>query len=80
MDISQPLVSLSIDGGAATTSALSQGTGNFGNYALNIGARGQTSLFFNGNLYGLIIPGKLASAAEIASTEAYMAAKTGVTL
>jgi len=81
-DISQPFVALRIDGVVAIridgVDAADQGTGNYGNYVLNIGARDQASIFFNGNIYGLIIPGKLASAAEIASTEAYMAAKTGV--
>ena len=57
-----------------------KGGGNFGNHVLNIGSRDNSSLFLNGKLYGLIIPGKLASAGEIASTEAYMASKTGVTL
>jgi len=57
-----------------------KGAGNFGNYPLYIGSRNNSSLFLNGKLYGLIIPGKLASAGEIASTEAYMASKTGVTL
>lgn len=32
-------------------------TGNYGNYPLYIGARAGTSLFFNGNLYQLIIAG-----------------------
>jgi hypothetical protein len=57
-----------------------KGGGNFGNYVLNIGARDGSSLLLKGKLYGLIITGKLASAGEIASTEAYMASKTGVTL
>ena len=57
-----------------------KGGGNFGNYPLYIGSRDNSSLFLKGKLYGLIIPGKLASAGEIASTEAYMASKTGVTL
>jgi hypothetical protein len=57
-----------------------QGTGNYGEHTLFIGARDQTELNLEGNIYGLIIPGKLATPAEIASTEAYMAAKTGVTL
>ena len=79
-DISGDVSLLRANGVQVASSASDQGTGNFGNYALNIGARGQTSLFFNGLFYGLIIPGKLASAAEIASTEAYMAGKTGVVL
>jgi len=69
-----------IDGVQRAASFADQGPGNYGNYVLNIGARGGTSLFFNGLFYGLVMPGKLASAAEIASTEAYMSAKTGVVL
>ena len=57
-----------------------KGGGNFGNYPLYIGSRNNSLLFLKGKLYGLIVPGKLASADEIASTEAYMASKTGVTL
>ena len=57
-----------------------KGGGNFGNYPLYIGSRNNSLLFLKGKLYGLIVPGKLASADEIASTEAYLAAKSGVTL
>ena len=53
-----------------------QGTGNYGNYPLYIGARAGTSLFFNGNLYQLVIAGKQASAEEIDSTENYIELKT----
>lgn len=56
------------------------GGGNFGNYALNIGARSVAatpSLFFNGNLYGLCVVGKTASAGEIAAMEQYLDARTG---
>lgn len=52
------------------------GTGNFSNYPLYIGARGGTSLFFNGYLYQLVIAGKQASAEEIDSTENYIELKT----
>jgi len=80
MDIAGDRVTLRINGTQEAQKTEDLGTGNFGNYALNIGARNQTSIFFNGLFYGLIVPGKLVSAAEIASTEAYMAAKTGVVL
>lgn len=52
------------------------GTGNYGNYPLYIGARAGTSLFFNGNLYQLVIAGKQASTEEITSTETYINSKT----
>jgi hypothetical protein len=48
------------------------GAGNFGNYPLYIGRRGGTTLPFNGRIYGLIALGKLPSASEITSTEAYL--------
>jgi len=69
--VTQTSFSISVGGGTAA---------NFQNAALRIGSQSATVDYFNGNLYGLIIPGKLASADEIAATEAYMAAKSGVTL
>ena len=80
LDIAGPLNRTRKNGVDVATVTTTLGTGNFGNYALNLGARSGTSIFFNGNLYGLIMPGKLASAAEIAPTETYLAAKSGVTL
>ena len=57
-------------GGAADA-----GTGNFGNYALYIGSRGGTNLFFKGNLYGMIIRGATSTAPQITSTEAWTTSK-----
>lgn len=57
-----------------------KGAGNFGNYPLYIGARNNASFFFKGHTYGEIVRGSASTASEIASTEAYLAAKTGVTL
>lgn len=59
------------------------GTGNFGNYPMFFGRRNNSNTVpaFYGRDYGIIVVGKAASAAEIASTEAYLAANTsGVTL
>jgi hypothetical protein len=57
------------------------GTTNFINAPLYLGARTGTAFKFNGNMYGLIVRfGANLSDAQIASTEAYAAAKTGVTL
>ena len=68
---------LRINGSQASSSSGDQGSGNYGNYALYIGASAGTSLFFNGRLYGLVVAGKQASASEIASTEAWLNQKTG---
>jgi hypothetical protein len=48
---------LRVNGAQAAISTADQGTGNYGNYPLYIGARAGTSLFFNGHLYQLIIAG-----------------------
>jgi hypothetical protein len=80
-DISGPSAVLRVSGDVVETVTTSQGSGNFLSYPLHIGARGGTSLFFNGNMYGLIIRfGPNLTAAQISDTETYMAARTGVTL
>jgi hypothetical protein len=65
---------------AATTVSTDQGTGNYGNYPLYIGRRNNASLPFTGNIYQLVVVGKTLSASELASTEAYVATKTGVVI
>lgn len=79
-DISGDLVTLRVNGAELARNISDQGTGNYGNYPLFIGRRNNASLPFNGRLYSLIVAGKTVSASELASTEAYVAAKTGVTL
>lgn len=55
------------------------GGGNFGNAVLSVGH--WLELFFlEGHTYGEIVVGKMPSAPEIAGTEAWLAAKTGVVL
>lgn len=61
---------------AEFTVTADQGAGNFLAYPLYIGRRGGTTLPFNGRLYSLVVCGKLASAAEIAATEAWVNGKT----
>ena len=68
-DISGDSVILRINGSQVAASALDQGTGNYGNYPLYIGARGGTSLFFNGRLYSLIVRGAQSSLSQIEATE-----------
>ena len=76
-DISGDQAILRVNGSQVASSTADQGTGNFGNYPLYIGARAGTSLWFNGRLYGLVVAGKQASASEIASTESWLNQKTG---
>lgn len=76
-NISAPSATLRVNGAQVAQSTASQGTGNYGNYPLYIGARAGTSLWFNGRLYQMVVAGKQASAAEITSTETYLNQKTG---
>lgn len=66
--------------GAEVTNTALAGTGNFGNYPIYIGARGGSSLYFNGNIYGLIIRGAASSAAQISGAENWLNGKTGAYL
>ena len=76
-DISGDAMELRRSGVSVGTSALDQGTGNFGNYPLFIGSRNNASLRFNGRIYSLIVLGRTATAAEIAATEAWVNSRTG---
>ncbi|MDO8983007.1 hypothetical protein [Cypionkella sp.] len=72
---------LRLNGAQIASAVADQGTGNYLAYPIYIGRRGGTSLPFNGNLYGLTFRfGANLTAAQIASTETYMAGKTGVVL
>ena len=61
------------------TSILSAG-GDFGNYPLFIGRRGGTSLAFNGQIYALLVIGKLLDDATTQKIEKEFAKYIGVTL
>lgn len=69
-----------VDGVDSFSSSSDQGSGNYGNHALNIGSRTGTSSYFNGNLFALIVRGAVSTPTEIANTESFIAEKTGVTL
>ncbi|WPZ28989.1 hypothetical protein T8A63_15350 [Sulfitobacter sp. OXR-159] len=79
-NISAAANSIRKNGVEGSVASWDQGVGSYGDDLLNIGARNQTSLFFNGHLYGLTIVGKTTTDAEIANTERHLAGKTGVTL
>lgn len=84
-DISADTLSLQRNGVTGGSSSSDQGTGNFANAILNIGRRyngSVGSLFFNGNLYSLIVRFSSANLdpATIAYANEWTAAKTGVTI
>jgi hypothetical protein len=76
-DISGDSVNVRVNGTSAATSASDLGTGNFGNYPLFIGRRNNASLPFDGRIYQMVVCGKTLSASELASTEAFVNARTG---
>jgi hypothetical protein len=80
-DIANDVTTIRVDGVQKASLATDQGTGSFGDYPLNLGARNNgTLLQLEGRVYGLIVRGVLSNASEIASTEAYIAGKTGVSI
>jgi hypothetical protein len=78
-DISADSQVVRMNGVQVSTSSGNMGTGNFTDQNFNIGSRNNGfGLPFTGNLYGLIVRGKVSTDKEIESTEAYLAKKTGV--
>ena len=67
---------LRVNGTQAAISTADQGTGNYGNYPLYIGARAGTSLWFNGHLYNLIVRGAQSTDQQIIDAERYINEKT----
>jgi hypothetical protein len=68
------------NGGAEATETSTTGA-NFAAYPLFIGSRNNASMPFNGHIYGLVARfGANLDTATIEQTEAWLAAKTGVTL
>jgi len=79
-DISEPTLKLRRNSSLVEESTGSQGTGNYGNLPLFIGARGEGSIFFDGNIYSLVIRGAATNSADLDDLENYTAGLTGVTL
>jgi hypothetical protein len=76
-DIAAPSNTIRVNGAQVASNPASQGSGAFSNNPIYIGARGGSSLFFNGNLYGLIVRGATSNASQIARAEMFMNSKTG---
>ena len=80
-DIAADLSTIRRNGVAGTSGTGEKGTGNYLAYPLYLFRRGGTTLPFNGHFYGGIIRfGDNLPIETIEQTEAWMAAKTGVTL
>lgn len=79
-DLSSSVSQLYVDTVLAASSALALGGGNYGNYALYIGSRGGSSVFFNGHLYSLIVRGKTTEGSKLTGAERFVARKTGLTI
>jgi hypothetical protein len=69
---------LRVNGALQTTSATDPTDGTFGNLPLRLSRSGANGL--PGRIYQLVVVGKTLSASELASTESFVATKTGVTL
>ena len=77
-EISTDTAILRVNGAQAATSPSDQGTGNYNNYPLYIGRRGDTAYPFNGRIYSLICRfGSNLAADQITQTEAWVNSKTG---
>jgi hypothetical protein len=75
-NISGDIATLRRNGAEVETATTDQGTGNYANAPLYIGARADVALRFNGRLYALIGRGALSNAATLALTETYVNGKT----
>ena len=74
-DIGADIAQMRLGGVLVDSRTTDQGTGNYGNYPMYIGARTGTSVFFNGRLYGLIVRGAQSSLSQIEATELYVKRK-----
>ena len=80
-DITNDVNTIRVDGVEKASPTANQGDGPYGNWPLNLGARNSGALLqLDGRVYGLIVRGALSNASEIASTESYIAGKTGVAI
>ena len=80
-DISADQLTFRVDGTQEAAPTTDQGSGNYGNYAINIGSRNNAaSLHLTGFMYSMIIRNVVSSATDIANIETYLAGKSGVSL
>jgi hypothetical protein len=75
-DISGDISRLRVNGTQTSQNTNDQGSGNFGNYVLNIGSRNGTDFRYNGHIYSLIVRGASSTSDEIDEAEAWVNGKT----
>lgn len=75
-NIVAPTLDTRVNGVASATSTSSQGTGNFGNYALYFGRRGGANVPMNGLEFSSIGYGGLAVTAQLANIERWVTQRT----
>jgi len=80
-NISDDQLTFRVDGDQEANPTSDQGSGNYGNYAINIGSRNNaSSLELTGFIYGMVIRNIVSSSEDISNIETYLAGKSGVTL
>mgnify|MGYP003641886796 CR=1 FL=1 len=72
--------SLKVNDLVEVTDTLTIGGGNFSNKPLFVGSRDGSTLFFDGNMYGLAVTGKATAPGQRGRTERAMGRRTGVTI
>lgn len=78
-DISADLSNVRVNGAQAANAAGDQGTGNYQNAALSIGARnGGASVFLNGRIYRLLVIGRALTTTERNLAERWAAQPVGI--
>jgi hypothetical protein len=79
--ISADQCALRINGAAAASSSTDQGSGNYRNAVLNIGARnGGASTFLNGRIYRLLVIGRALTTTERNTAERWAAQPVGISI
>lgn len=76
-DIAAPSVTLRINKTQVGQNLATQGTGQYGNYALRLGRRPTVTQPFNGRIYSVIVCGALLATATLNETELFVNAATG---
>jgi len=76
-DISADIAILRVNGLQAASSSSDQGTGNYGNFPLNIGRAGDGAVPLNGRIYSLIVRGAATSETQIGQTEQWISNEMG---
>jgi hypothetical protein len=75
-EIANDIALLRVNSVQVATSSSDQGTGNYGNHPLYIGARAGSSLRFNGRIYSLIVRGAASTSIQITNAENWVNSKT----